>query len=123
MKKEVLDALIEREIKKWPGTKYYYHPTWECKRMDVAGKMFGYLGENKEEQNILTIKGTLEENLELRTMFAWIVPGYYMNKDHWNSILINDEHFGEEKLLGLIKESYDIVVAKLPKKVKEELVH
>ena len=121
MKKNDLKATIEREIKKWPGASLYFYPAWECERMDVAGKMFSLLCQNKEGKDILTVKGDLAENIELRTIFSWITPGYYTNKDHWNSILLDEEQWGEEKLLAALKASYDLVVAKLPKKTREML--
>lgn len=121
MKKADLRKTIEREIKTWPAAEIYYYPAWECDRMDIAGKMFSLLGQDKEGNDILTVKGIPAENAELRTMFDWIVPGYYTNKDHWNSILLEKEQWGEEKLLEALKGSYDLVVAKLPKKVRETL--
>lgn len=121
MKKDKLREAIEKEIATWPGASIYFHPAWECDRMDVAGKMFSLLGQDKEGNDILTVKGVPAENVELRTMFKWIVPGYYTNKDHWNSILLDEEQWGEEKLLGALKNSYNLVVAKMPKKMREEL--
>ena len=121
MKKAELKKAIEQKIKTWPGASIYYYPAWECDRMDVAGKMFSLLCQDKEGNDILTVKGIPAENVELRTMFEWIVPGYYTNKDHWNSILLDEEQWGEEKLLVALKDSYDLVVAKLPKKAREAL--
>ena len=121
MKKDDLKKAIESEIKTWAGASIYYYPAWECDRMDVAGKMFSLLCQDKEGNDILTVKGIPAENAELRTMFSWIVPGYYTNKDHWNSILLDEEQWGEGKLLEALRHSYDLVVAKLPKKVKMEL--
>lgn len=121
MEKAQLKQRIEKEIQTWQGASIYFYPAWECDRMDVAGKMFALLCQNKEGKDILTVKGKLEDNIELRTMFSWIVPGYYTNKDHWNSILLDEEQWGEEKLLSELKNSYDLVVEKLPKKVREGL--
>ena len=121
MDKTELRKAIEKEIQTWPGASIYFYPAWECDRMDVASKMFAMLCQNKEKKDILTVKGMPEDNIELRTMFKWIVPGYYTNKDHWNSILLDEEQWGEEKLLGALRGSYELVVAKLPKKIREEL--
>jgi Uncharacterized protein conserved in bacteria len=122
MKKDELKKAIKKEIKSWSGASIYFYPAWECERMDVAGKFFALLGQDKEGNDILTVKGIPQENIELRNVFEWIVPGYYTNKDHWNSILLDKEQFGEEKLLGLLYDSYGLVVAKLPKKVRETLL-
>ena len=121
MEKAALKAAIEKEIKTWPGACLYYHPEWGCERMDVAGKMFSLLCQDKEGNDILTVKGAPEDNFLLRTMFPWIVPGYYTNKDHWNSILLESEQWGEKKLLDALRTSYDLVVSKLPKKTRDSL--
>jgi len=121
MEKAALKAAIEKEIKTLPGATFYYHPEWGCERMDVAGKMFSFLGTDKEGNDILTVKDSPEGNFILRATFPWIVPGYYMNKDHWNSILLEKEQWGEKALLTAIRKSYDLVASKLPKKTREAL--
>ena len=49
-----------------------------------------------------------------------ILPGYHMNKQHWNSVLLEDG-LSPELLRELIDHSYDLIVASLPKKVQQEL--
>ncbi len=48
-----------------------------------------------------------------------ILPGYHMNKRHWNTVLI--EQVPPQQVWELIDHSYDLVVAKLPKTAREEL--
>ena len=43
-----------------------------------------------------------------------------MNKKHWSMVGL-DVVLDQSLVFELIKESYDLVVAKLPKKLKEEL--
>lgn len=57
---------------------------------------------------------------ELRETYdGRILPGYHMNKSHWNTVLI--EQIPEEILRGLIDDSYDLIVASLPRKIREAL--
>ena len=57
---------------------------------------------------------------ELREQYNAVKPGYHMNKKHWNTIM-NHSDMPDQEMREWIKHSYDLVVAKLPKKTKEEL--
>ena len=46
-------------------------------------------------------------------------PGYHSNKKHWNTIEVNGE-IPKEALYKLIDHSYNLVIAKLTKKVREK---
>lgn len=85
----------------------------------VMGKMFCLLPLNGESKRI-SLKNTPEKNIELRAEYDFIDGAYHMNKTHWSSVdlkapvkasLVNE----------LIKESYELVVSGLTKKLKEEL--
>ena len=49
-----------------------------------------------------------------------IQPGYHMSKKHWNSIWL-DGTIPDEKILGLVDHSYELVVASLKKIEREKL--
>jgi predicted DNA-binding protein (MmcQ/YjbR family) len=53
-------------------------------------------------------------------MHESILPGYHMNKEHWNTILL-DGNLPDELILKFIDDSYDLVVAGLRKSEKEKL--
>ena len=48
-----------------------------------------------------------------------IIPGYHMSKVHWNTLYL--EQLPVELICDLIDHSYELVVAKLPVKIKQEL--
>ena len=58
--------------------------------------------------------------LELRATYEEIQPGYHMNKKHWNTVSMTGS-LDDDFIIELIKHSYDLVVAKLPKKDREKL--
>ena len=62
-------------------------PQWNWIRYAVGGKMFAAvcLGENNRPYYI-TLKLEPSEGSFLRQQYEDIIPGYYMNKQHWNSI-------------------------------------
>src|SRR5580700_4241941 len=49
-----------------------------------------------------------ERAIELREQYACIIPGYHMNKKHWNTIII-DNTLNNKQLKELISHSYDLV--------------
>lgn len=61
-----------------------------------------------------------ERAIELRETYSEIVPGYHMNKKHWNTIYYNGS-LTENLLLEQIDHSYQLVFESLPKKIQEEL--
>lgn len=114
------EYLIEEAIK-WPSVKVYFREEWGSDYFDIAGKFFALYGTNKEGQRIITMKGLPEKNELLREQYSFVVPGYYTNKTHWNSVLIDESTFSKEEYLNLLQESYNLTVSKLPKKVRESL--
>lgn len=53
--------------------------------------------------------------IELREEYSSILPGYHMNKKHWNTIII-DGTLSNSQLKGFIKDSYGLVAKKSAKK-------
>lgn len=50
--------------------------------------------------------------LELREQYAAIIPGYHMNKKHWNTVII-DGSISNKKLQEMIDHSYLLVAKKM----------
>lgn len=116
-----MEKLIENlkaTANQWPGTNVYYREDWQCEYFTVADKGFCMLGHNKEHEKVMTIKGLPEKNEELREQYSFVVPGYYANKTHWNSIILEKSTFIQEELVVQLKQSYELVVNKLPKKIQ-----
>ncbi len=59
--------------------------------------------------------------LELRSLYEGIIPGYHMNKKHWNTVIV-DGSFSDDIFKKLIDDSYDLIVKGLPKRVREGLL-
>lgn len=85
----------------------------------VMGKMFALIP--LENPVSINLKCDPEYALELRERYFRIVlPGYHMNKKHWNTVMING---GLENSLiqSFVDHSYNLVVAKLKKADREAL--
>ncbi|MGQ1911381.1 MmcQ/YjbR family DNA-binding protein [Marinifilum sp. RC60d5] len=68
----------------------------------------------------VNVKSDPEKAIELREMYSFVIPGYHMNKKHWNTVII-DDIVADNLLKEWIDESYDLVVQKLSKRKQEEL--
>jgi predicted DNA-binding protein (MmcQ/YjbR family) len=79
----------------------------------VGGKMFALsqLG-NRPLKVSVKCEPVLAE--QLRATYAEIMPGYHLNKRHWNTVLA-DGSLPARMVRDMIEDSYDIVVDGLPK--------
>ena len=68
----------------------------------------------------VNLKCDPEEAALLREQHKAVVPGYHMNKKHWNTVLM-DGSLTDSLVMAWIDQSYDLVVAKLPKKEREKI--
>ncbi|MET7000921.1 MmcQ/YjbR family DNA-binding protein [Chitinophaga defluvii] len=85
----------------------------------VMGKIFALTDiDNFESVNL---KCDPEEAVELRERYEGVTPGYHMNKKHWNTVSM-EAGIANKLLYEWIRKSYDLVVASLPKKVRESLL-
>lgn len=84
----------------------------------VAGKWFCFV--NVDVFDFCNIKCDPEQSEDLQERYEGIQPGYHMNKKHWISVYF-DKDVPDKTIEELVKQSYDKVVASLPKKEKEAL--
>ena len=57
-----------------------------------------------------------EDAIILREKYEDVIPGYYMNKRHWNSVKTSGK-IPNDLIKEWIKSSYELVVSGLPKKI------
>ena len=80
----------------------------------VAKKMFALVGLEWEPLGI-NLKCDPEDAQILRSQFDAIIPGYHMNKDHWNTVIL-DGSLEPDLVKKLIEDSYILVVKSMSKK-------
>ena len=84
----------------------------------VFGKMFALINLTSDEQ-FANLKCDPQQALIYREEYDAIIPGYHMNKKHWNSVYI--EELTEEFVQQLVDHSYQLVVQKMPKSLRNEI--
>ena len=95
---------------------------WNWIRYHIGGKMFAAIC--RDDDNIpvyITLKLDPLEGEYLRRQYEDIIPGYYMNKTHWNSVKADGE-VPDDVLKDLLDKAYTIVLKSLTKKKQKEIL-
>ena len=118
MKYPWIDAYL---MEKRGGTKDL-QPEWNWIRYQIGGKMFAAICLDDEDQPYyITLKLEPLEGEFWRKQYDDIIPGYYMNKTHWNSVKANGA-VPEDLLMDLLDKAYKIVLGSLSKKKQKEII-
>jgi len=96
--------------------------SWNWVRYKVGDKMFAALClDDKNKPYYINLKLEPEEGEFLRSQYEDIIPGFYSNKRHWNSVK-PDGAVPDELLMDLLDKSYRLVLGSFPKKQQRELL-
>ena len=83
----------------------------------VMGKAFALTGLDSSDCRV-NLKCDPERAVDLRSQYPeTILPGYHMNKRHWNTVIC-DQNLSGVFIKSLIQHSYDLVVSGLSRKNK-----
>ncbi|WP_375436534.1 MmcQ/YjbR family DNA-binding protein [uncultured Hymenobacter sp.] len=85
----------------------------------VGGKVFALT--DIDTFGSINLKCDPERAAELREQYDYVLPGFHMNKKHWNTVLIGTGA-SEVQLREWINHSYDLVLASLPRVTREAIV-
>ncbi|MBH0332466.1 MULTISPECIES: MmcQ/YjbR family DNA-binding protein [Brevibacillus] len=116
------EQTLDTYCRKQPSVTHDYQMDWECDRYHVGGKIFAMIGGDSKGVRILTLKCDPMRAEELRVTYEGIVPGYHMNKSHWNSVYL-DADIPEGLWERMIEHAYETVLQKLPKRVQQEIMN
>ena len=75
----------------------------------TGDKMFALITENKLPIQI-SLKCDPLLSATLREKYDEVMPGYHLNKKHWNTIVLAGQ-LGWDEVKGLIRHSYELVAA------------
>ncbi|WP_158969301.1 MmcQ/YjbR family DNA-binding protein [Paraglaciecola sp. L3A3] len=100
----------------------------------VKDKMFatlaiGKMGRRDNTENVgndnqdywMNLKCDPQEAVMLRDIFPAVIPGYHMNKLHWNTVIL-DGSIPQGEIERMIDNSFDLVVNKMSKKQQQSIL-
>ncbi|MFP5359495.1 MAG: MmcQ/YjbR family DNA-binding protein [Actinomycetes bacterium] len=105
-----------------PGAQVVPYPDWGSQTFQVGGKHFGRVGGSPEGRRIVTVKGDPEVNATLVARYEDVTPGYYADKRLWISLAVDDDTtVPRDVVVEAIEAGYELVRAKLPRRVRDTL--
>lgn len=114
---------IDEYLLKKKGVVKDFKAEWNWIRYQVGDKMFAAVClDESGKPYYITLKLDPAEGEFLRGQYDDIIPGYYMNKIHWNSIVPNGK-VPDELLREMLDKSYELVFAGLSRKKREEILN
>ena len=114
---------IDKYLLAKPGVTKDFQAEWNWVRYKLSDKMFAAvcLDDAKGKAVYITLKLDPAEGEFLRKQYEDIIPGYYMNKVHWNSVKAEGA-VPDELLKELLEKSYRLVLGGFSKKKQKEIL-
>lgn len=91
----------------------------ETSAFKVAGKIFA-LSRLSDHPLRVSLKCDPWLAVELRKAHVAVIPGYHLNKRHWNTVTI-DGSLSDAIISDMVEDSYDLVVSKLSRAKQQRL--
>lgn len=99
---------VEDYVLSMPNAKLDYPFGEDVAVYKAKDKMFALISEKSEPVRI-SLKCDPQLAVLLREKYETVMPGYHLNKKHWNTVVLTGQLPWEE-IQGLIRHSYDLVV-------------
>ena len=115
MKRESVRAYLLGKPEAWEDFPFYP----DVAVMKIGRKMFATLVEQDGTAR-MNLKCDPDEALILRDIFPAVLPGYHMNKRHWNTVIL-DGSIPRGEIERMIDNSYSLVVRGLPARERRAL--
>ncbi len=118
--------LVEMNIEDFRNYCLSFKGTTEELPFDEKTLVFKVLGKIFVLTNIdlfenINIKCDPEIAIELREQYEEVLPGYHMNKKHWNTVKVNTS-ISDDLIYKWVEDSYRLVVKNMTKKMKSQLI-
>ena len=94
---------------------------WQWHRFLIMNRMFAAICVDNKGKNIINFKCNPFIGSSLRNQYVNIKSGYYMNKNHWNSVDLNGI-VPDQVLKGMIDQFYQLVFSLLSKTFQNKII-
>jgi len=113
-------TLIELGLR-MTGTSLRYPFDPELPVLFVGNRMFALLGHTGGVESV-NLKAEPEEAWLWRQQYpASVLPGYHMNKKHWNTVIL-DGPVPDDEISAMLEQSYERVIARMTRAERRELL-
>ena len=93
----------------------FHDPNWTVMRHKSNKKVFAWIFK-REDYIWINVKCSAESRDFFRSAFQSVIPAYHLNKEHWNSIIL-DGTVPDIEIKRMIDESYELTKPKKKKSI------
>lgn len=112
---------IDEYLVRKKGVTKDFKQEWNWIRYMVGEKLFcAVCLDDDSKPFYITLKLKPEHGDAMRQLYPDVIPGYYMNKVHWNSVKA-EGGVPEEAVKQMLDEAYTLVLSSLTKKKQMEI--
>ena len=104
-----------------PGASKSNKPERDATCYTVGGIAYALYETAKNGKPIISLKFDPAFGDLLRQQYKVLAPGHYMEKEHWNSLCLENE-VPDDVIENLVFESHQFVFQSLSKKIRNELL-
>ncbi len=79
----------------------------------ILGKSFAYISW-KSDPIFVSLKCDPAKAIQLRKQYQGVVPGYHMNRTHWNTFFLDNDQIPDDIILQWVDNSYQLAINELP---------
>ena len=79
----------------------------------IMGKPFAYVSW-QSDPIFISLRCDPQKAIELRNQYSGVVPGYHMNRTHWNTLFLNHKDIPDELFFQWVDHAYHQTIAELP---------
>ena len=112
-------STLRRHCLSFPGSEETFPFGPATSVFKVEGKMFA-LSQFAKRPLSVSVKCEPLLAEQLRASHEAVIPGYHLNKRHWNTVIINGS-LPVQMIKDMIEDSYDLVVSRLPESRRRAL--
>lgn len=113
---------IDEYLLKKPAVTKDFKKEWGWYRYQIGGKLFAAVClDEGGKPYYITLKLEPADGDFYRQQYSDVLPGYYMNKVHWNSIRAEGE-VPDGVVRDMLDEAYRLVLCSFSKKKQAELL-
>jgi len=113
---------IDEYLCKKPGVRKDHKEEWNWTRYMIADKLFCAIClDDSNAPYYITMKQEPARADMLRQQYPDIIPGYYMNKQHWNSVKA-DGDVPDALMEEMLDDAYKLVLKGFSKKRQAEIL-
>lgn len=112
---------LEEYLMNKKGVDIEYKAEWDWNCFVIKGKMFAAVCADGTDNALLNIKAQPDYNQTIRLLHEDINEGYYMNKEHWNSVKLTGS-VPYEVVKDMCDRGYNLVLRKFSRKIQGEIL-